>query len=69
MPDTPRGRLINAWTRVAELRLPRTIAPQIVLNEVERLVNLWDARRGEGGINPAAFLLSRAPRAQDHYVP
>ena len=58
MPGTVQGRLINAWTRVAELRLPRTVAPQIVLDEVERLVNLWDASRGEGGINRAAFALA-----------
>ena len=29
-----------------------------MLDEVERLVNLWDASRGEGGINRAAFALA-----------
>jgi hypothetical protein len=57
-PGPPVAQLTAAWTRVAELRLPRTIAPLAVLDEVERLVSLWDRQRGPGGIARAASALT-----------
>jgi len=64
-PGASRQRVAQAWHRVGELRLPGTIAPQIVLDEVERLVNLWDRHRGPGGINRAAFELDDARCAHE----
>ena len=51
---TPQQRLGAAWTRIAELRLPRKAVPNAVLDEVERLVALWDSH-GHGGIMAAAY--------------
>jgi hypothetical protein len=56
---TPQQRLAAAWTRVAELRLPRKAVPHAVLDEIERLVAIWDAL-GAGGIARYAYALSDA---------
>lgn len=53
---TLQQRLAAAWTRIAELRLPRKAVPTAVLDEVERLVAVWD-RFGSGGIARAAYAL------------
>ena len=54
---TPQQRLAAAWTRVAELRLPRKAVPNAVLDEIERMVAIWDAL-GRGGIARYAYALS-----------
>ena len=54
---TPQQRLAAAWTRIAELRLPRKAVPTAVLDEIERLVGIWDGY-GQGGIARAAFTLT-----------
>jgi len=59
----PAQRLAAAWTRVAELRLPRKAVPGPVLAEVERLVALWDAH-APGGIGRYAATLS--PERVEH---
>ncbi len=56
---TPQQRLAAAWTRIAELRLPRKAVPNAVLDEVERLVAAWDGF-GNGGIVKQAYALSDA---------
>jgi hypothetical protein len=48
---TPQARLAAAWTRIAELRLPRKAVPARVLDEIETLVARWDTY-GDG--NPIA---------------
>jgi len=54
---SPQQRLAAAWTRIAELRLPRKAVPQVVLQEIEDMVIIWD-RYGRGGIVRAAAALS-----------
>lgn len=54
---TPQQRLGAAWTRIAELRLPRKAVPNSVLDEIERLVGLWDSH-GYGAIMGAAYAQS-----------
>lgn len=54
---TPQQRLAAAWTRIAESRLPRKAVPSAVLDEVERLVGIWDTY-GQGGIIRYAYSLS-----------
>jgi hypothetical protein len=54
---TERTRLAAAWTRIAELRLPRKAVPVSVLDEVERLVAAWDGY-GQGGITRHANAIS-----------
>ncbi len=61
---TPQQRLAAAWTRIAELRLPRKAVPAAVLAEIERLVEIWD-RAGTGGIARAAFALGEAAVAAE----
>jgi hypothetical protein len=56
---TSQQRLAAAWTRIAELRLPRKAVPNAVLDEVERLVGIWDGY-GQGGIARYAYSLSGA---------
>lgn len=46
---TPAQRLAAAWTRVAELRLPRKAVPGPVLDAIEGLVMTWE-RYEPGGI-------------------
>ncbi len=53
---TPQG-LAAAWTRIAELRLPRKAVPGPVLDEIEDLVVEWGSR-GMGGIARYAYSLS-----------
>jgi hypothetical protein len=54
---TPQQRLAAAWTRVAELRLPRKAVPRSVEEEVERLVMMWDRGGRPGGLERSAFAL------------
>ncbi|MFN0094667.1 MAG: hypothetical protein ACKVVT_07805 [Dehalococcoidia bacterium] len=56
-PGTPQHRLAAAWTRVAELRLPKVVAPTAVLDELERLIAVWDKAGRFGGITGAAYRL------------
>ncbi len=55
---TPQG-LAAAWTRVAELRLPRKAVPGPVLSVIEDLVVEWDSH-GMGGIARHAYSLTPA---------
>ena len=59
--------LTSAWTRIAELRLPRKAVPQVVLSEVEDLVIRWDqhAVNGSGGIASCAYALSEVERSRE----
>ena len=54
---TPQA-LAAAWTRVAELRLPRKAVPGPVLTAIEDLVVEWGAQ-GMGGIARYAYSLTR----------
>ncbi len=49
--------LAAAWTRIAELRLPRKAVPAAVLGEIEELVVAWDSH-GMGGIVRHAWTLT-----------
>lgn len=53
---TPQA-LAAAWTRIAELRLPRKAVPGPVLDAIEDLVVEWGAR-GMGGIARYAWSLT-----------
>ncbi len=53
---TPQG-LAAAWTRIAELRLPRKAVPGPVLDTIEDLVVEWGSR-GMGGIARYAYSLT-----------
>ncbi len=55
---TPQA-LAAAWTRVAELRLPRKAVPGPVLTAIEDLVVEWGAQ-GMGGIARYAYSLTPA---------
>ena len=59
--------LASAWTRIAELRLPRKAVPQAVLSELEDLVIRWDrhAVNGFGGISACAYALSDRERLRE----
>ena len=57
---TPQQRVAAAWKRIAELRLPRTVIPNAVLDELERLIATWDSHRPPGGMSKAAFSLTPA---------
>jgi hypothetical protein len=60
----PQERLAAAWTRIAELRLPRKAVPVNVLDEIERLTLAWD-HYGRGGIVRHALSLSDAEAAKE----
>jgi hypothetical protein len=62
---TSQQRLAAAWTRIAELRLPRKAVPNRVLDEVEYLVGIWDSY-GQGGIARYAFALSDEQIEREH---
>ncbi len=53
---TPQA-LAAAWTRIAELRLPRKAVPGPVLDAIEDLVVEWGSR-GMGGIARYAYSLT-----------
>ena len=53
--------LAAAWTRIAELRLPRKAVPGQVLHEIEDLVIAWDSH-GIGGIAAHAYWLGESER-------
>ena len=53
--------LAAAWTRLAELRLPRKAVPGPVLDAIEDLVAAWGAH-GMGGIARHAYSLTAAER-------
>ncbi len=53
---TPQSRLTAAWTRIAELRLPRKAVPSRVLDELEALVTAWDSYTANGIARHAATL-------------
>ncbi len=55
--------LTSAWTRIAELRLPRKAVPAAVLDEIEDLVVVWGAH-DIGGISAHAYSLSGEEREQ-----
>ncbi|MCY3569605.1 MAG: hypothetical protein OXH38_13330 [Chloroflexi bacterium] len=59
-PVSPAS-LASAWTRIAELRLPRKAVPAPVLREIEDLVVAWGSH-GIGGIAAHAYALSEAER-------
>jgi hypothetical protein len=61
---TPQQRLAAAWTRIAELRLPRKAVPNAVLDEIEWLVATWDSY-GRGGIVRHAYVLTDAQVEQE----
>ena len=61
---TPQGQLAAAWTRVAELRLPRKAVPATVLAEIEDLLLDWDRFRPDG-IRRYAMSLSDDAVAQE----
>lgn len=60
-PTSPQT-LIAAWTRIAELRLPRKAVPAPVLRELEALVVDWGTR-GIGGIAAHAYSLTDEQRS------
>lgn len=60
---TPAG-LAAAWTRAAELRLPRKAVPAQVLDEVEALAVAWSAH-GMGGIARRAWALAPEERTRE----
>ncbi len=60
---TPQG-LAAAWTRIAELRLPRKAVPGPVLDAVEDLVVEWGSH-GMGGIARHAYSLSADERGRE----
>lgn len=55
--ETTPQALAAAWTRIAELRLPRKAVPGPVLDSIEDLVVEWGAR-GMGGIARYAYSLN-----------
>ena len=56
--ETPTAQaLAAAWTRIAELRLPRKAVPGPVLSAIEDLVVEWGAQ-GMGGIARYAYSLT-----------
>ena len=57
-------RLAAAWTRIAELRLPRKAVPTPILREIEDLVVLWGSH-GIGGIAAHAYGLPPAERERE----
>ena len=59
---TPQA-LAAAWTRIAELRLPRKAVPGPVLHEIEDLVVAWGSQ-GMGGIAAHAYSLGAEEREQ-----
>ena len=60
---TPQALAI-AWTRIAELRLPRKAVPVPVLHEIEALVVAWGSH-GIGGIAAQAYSLGAAERERE----
>lgn len=62
-PVTPQA-LASAWTRIAELRLPRKAVPAEVLREIETLVVAWGSH-GMGGIAAQAYSLSVEERERE----
>ncbi len=50
-----KPRLLAAWTRVAELRLPGSVLPQEAQDEIDRLVALWDRHPRPGGIQKQVY--------------
>lgn len=56
--------LAAAWTRVAELRLPRKAVPAEVLDEVEALAVAWGAH-GMNGIARHAYALAPEERERE----
>lgn len=63
LPVTPQA-LAAAWTRIAELRLPRKAVPGPVLHEIEALVVAWGSH-GIGGIAAQAYSLGAAERERE----
>jgi len=59
-PVSPAS-LASAWTRIAELRLPRKAVPAPVLREIEELVVAWGSH-GIGGIAAHAYALNETER-------
>ncbi len=53
---TPQTRLAAAWTRIAELRLPRKAVPSRVLDELEEIIVAWDGYAANGIGRHAATL-------------
>ena len=62
-PVTPQA-LASAWTRIAELRLPRKAVPTETLREIEDLVVAWGSH-GIGGITAHAYSLSVEERERE----
>ncbi|MDE2746780.1 MAG: hypothetical protein OXI41_12460 [Chloroflexota bacterium] len=60
LPVTPEA-LAAAWTRIAELRLPRKAVPGPVLHEIEELIVDWGSH-GIGGIAARAYSLGESQR-------
>ena len=58
--------LAAAWTRLAELRLPRKAVPPAALSEIEDLVIQWGSHsiNGSGGISACAYALSEIERGR-----
>ena len=63
LPVTPQA-LAAAWTRIAELRLPRKAVPGPVRHEIEELVVEWGSQ-GIGRIAAQAFSLGAAERERE----
>jgi hypothetical protein len=58
-PASPQQQLAAAWTRLAELRLPRKAVPVAVLDDIEELLLEWD-RFQPDGIRRRAMSLSES---------
>lgn len=63
LPVTPQA-LAAAWTRIAELRLPRKAVPGPVLHEIEEMVVAWGSQ-GIGGIAAQAYSLGDEERERE----
>jgi hypothetical protein len=57
-------RLAAAWTRIAELRLPRKAVPNAVLDEIEELCLHWDLFPDRGISQYAASLSEEQVRSE-----
>ena len=62
-PVTPQA-LASAWTRIAELRLPRKAVPAEIVREIEYLVVAWGSH-AIGGIAAHAYSLNDEERDRE----
>jgi hypothetical protein len=55
-----KPRLLAAWTRIAELRLPGSVLTPAAQDEIDRLVALWDHHPRPGGIQKQVYGMTEA---------